>query len=172
MITLGAIVSPAMQIPQLGILLGIMILICALIFQRGLNLAEFKSRKFERISQGKAEVVVKDGVIQLEQMAISKVSRQQLFSALRSQNIYNLGDVGRVYLEACGIFSIYKKKEPSPGLQIYPPSDKSINGFAQDILEDARVCAACGHVKDDTNEDQSCTLCDSKAWMPATISTQ
>ena len=37
MVTLGAIVSPAMQIPQLGILLGIMILVCALIFQRSLN---------------------------------------------------------------------------------------------------------------------------------------
>ena len=42
MVTLGAIVSPAMQIPQLGVLMGILILICALIFQRGLNLTEMK----------------------------------------------------------------------------------------------------------------------------------
>src|SRR5687768_10612354 len=52
MVTLGAIVSPAMQIPQLGVLMGILILICALIFQRGLNLTETKSPAFEKISQG------------------------------------------------------------------------------------------------------------------------
>jgi hypothetical protein len=110
MVTLGAIVSPAMQIPQLGVLMGVMILLCALIFQRGLNSAEFKSQKFEQLSQGTSGMVVKDGVILLEEMAKSKISQQQLFSALRGKDIYNLGQIGRVYFEACGIFSIFKKR--------------------------------------------------------------
>lgn len=76
MVTLGAIVSPAMQIPQLGVLMGVMILLCALIFQRGLNSAEFKSQKFEQLSQGTSGMVVKDEVILLEEMAKSKISQQ------------------------------------------------------------------------------------------------
>ncbi|WP_439558064.1 DUF421 domain-containing protein [Dyadobacter sp.] len=170
MITLGAIVSPAMQIPQLGLLLGIMILVCALIFQRGLNLAEFKSRKFERATQGRAEMVVKNGVIQLEQMGKSKVSRQQLFSALRTKDVLNLGDVGRVYLEACGVFSIYRRDEPQPGLQIFPPNDEAIAGFYQEPVNGATVCSKCGKVIYDASNEQSCKVCGSNDWLPATIS--
>jgi uncharacterized membrane protein YcaP (DUF421 family) len=49
MVTLGAIVAPAMQIPQMGVLQGAMILVCALAFQRGLNLMEFKKAAFEQV---------------------------------------------------------------------------------------------------------------------------
>ncbi|MCF2446696.1 DUF421 domain-containing protein [Dyadobacter sp. CY345] len=169
MVTLGAIVSPAMQIPQLGVLMGIMILICALIFQRGLNLAEFSSRKFERLSQGTTGTLVKNGVIQLKEMSRSKISRQQLFSAIRGKSIYNLGDVGRVYFEACGVFSIYRKDETSPGLQIFPPSDQGINGYLQEIVEGAHACTVCGNVKFNETESQSCNNCEANDWVVATV---
>ncbi|CAG5067819.1 hypothetical protein DYBT9623_00546 [Dyadobacter sp. CECT 9623] len=172
MVTLGAIISPAMQIPQLGILMGMMILVCALIFQRGLNLFEFKSGRFEELSQGTTSLAVKDGIIQLEEMKKAKVSRQQLFAALRNQNIYNLGDVGRVYLEACGIFSVYKNEEPAPGLQIFPPQDQNINSFSQQIVEGSLVCASCGNVVEDTDTSHACQVCDSTTWISATVSIQ
>src|SRR5947208_2521597 len=44
-ITLGAIVSPVMQLPDKGILFGITVLAVALFFQRGLNLLAFKNEK-------------------------------------------------------------------------------------------------------------------------------
>jgi uncharacterized membrane protein YcaP (DUF421 family) len=169
-VTLGAIVSPAMQIPQLGVLMGIMILICALIFQRGLNLLEFKSGRIEEITQGRTSMVVKDGVIQLHEMKHSKISKQQLFSALRGKNVYNLGDVGRVYLEPCGIFSIYKRKEPTAGLPIFPPTDDAINLFAQQMADDTQVCASCGNITTSQNKRGSCKICSANTWMPATIS--
>ena len=167
MVTLGAIVSPAMQIPQLGVMMGVMILICALIFQRGINFVEFKSTRFEKMSQGRSGMVVKDGVILLKEMAKSKISQQQLFSALRGKKIYNLGEIGRVYFEACGIFSIYKRDEPEPGLQIFPPGDKAINGFAQEVVDHARACSVCGNVKYDTNEAESCSNCNATGWILA-----
>ncbi|WP_026631005.1 DUF421 domain-containing protein [Dyadobacter alkalitolerans] len=170
MVTLGAIVSPAMQIPQLGVLMGILILICALIFQRGLNLTETKSPAFEKISQGETQLLVKHGRIQLDQMAVAKVSRQQLFSALRSENVYNLGDTGRVYLEACGIFSIYKTEEPAAGLPIFPPTDDAVNCYAQELVENCRACATCGNVTDSEDEDEACQVCTAKTWISATIS--
>lgn len=170
MVTLGAIVSPAMQIPQLGVLMGIMILICALAFQRGLNHAEFKSSKFENVSQGKTQLLVKEGIIQLKEIEDARVSRQQLFSVLRRKHVYNLGDVGRVYIEACGIFSVYKKQEPSPGLPIFPPSDDAINLYAQELVENRQACATCGYVIDSIEEDHECPVCNAKTWIPATIS--
>ena len=43
MITLGAIVSVPMQIPDRGILMGVVALVCALIFQRGWNRVTVKN---------------------------------------------------------------------------------------------------------------------------------
>ncbi|MCZ4501113.1 MAG: hypothetical protein JWQ74_3670, partial [Marmoricola sp.] len=98
MVTMGAIVAPAMQIPQLGVLLGIMILVCALIFQRTLYHFESKSQKFEEISQGTVSTLVENGIIQLDSMDEAKISKQQLFTALRNKNVFNLGEVSRVYM--------------------------------------------------------------------------
>src|SRR5690606_11400189 len=56
MLTLGAILAVPMQTPERGILQGLLILIVALLLQRGLNLLEFKNPKLEQRSQG--EVVL------------------------------------------------------------------------------------------------------------------
>jgi uncharacterized membrane protein YcaP (DUF421 family) len=170
MITLGAIVSPAMQIPQLGVLQGIMILACALLFQRGINLLEIKSQKFEEISQGKISTLLENGVMQIGNMEEAKISRQQLFSALRSKSILNLGEVSRVYLEACGMFSVYKSEQPVAGLAIFPPSDQNINGYLQKLSHNKQACTSCGNVADASDLDLICSVCGTSNWMPATIS--
>ncbi|KQS27812.1 DUF421 domain-containing protein [Dyadobacter sp. Leaf189] len=170
MVTLGAIVSPAMQIPQLGLLMGVMILVCALVFRRGVSLAEFSSRKFEKISQGTTQMLVKDGIIQIDQLEMAKVSRQQLFAALRDENVFNLGDVGRVYMEAFGCFSIYMNAEPAAGLCIFPPSDTSIECYSQRIVEEHSACINCGNVAPGAQESQTCEACGSDVWIPAAVS--
>jgi uncharacterized membrane protein YcaP (DUF421 family) len=58
--------------------------------------------------------------MQLEEMQRSGMSKQHLFTALRSKEIMNLGKVKRVYFEACGIPSIYQEEKEKPGLQILP----------------------------------------------------
>jgi len=171
MITLGAIVSPGMQMPQTGILLCGLILLCALIFQRGTNLLEYKSAEFERISQGTSSTLVKDGVLQLEEMRKTKVSRQQLFAALRSKNVYNLGEVERVYLEACGMFSIYRKSEPVAGLLLFPPDDPEMNAFGQKAAEGQLVCANCGATPSHQRKAEQCPVCGADQWGEANIST-
>jgi uncharacterized membrane protein YcaP (DUF421 family) len=170
MITLGAIVSPGMQMPQTGILLCTTILICALLFQRGLNLLEYKSERFERITQGKLSILVKNGVMQLDEMRRTKVSRQQLFAALRSQQVYNLGDVARVYLESCGLFSIYQEPERRPGLLLFPPDDALIIGFGQRTLDDDIACANCGFTPEEPNRNVNCRECGADQWGTASIS--
>lgn len=170
MITLGAIVSPGMQMPQTGLLLCAMILVCALVFQRGLNFLEYKSERFEQVSQGTLSILVKNGVMQLDEMHRTKVSRQQLFAALRNNEIHNLGDVDRVYLEACGLISIYRRSEPRAGLPIFPPDDASIAGFQQNGIGNTLVCANCGTVPETPDKNQHCPVCDATQWGSASIS--
>src|SRR5206468_811332 len=99
MLTLGAIVSPAMQIPDKGILMGLLLLLCILIFQRSLTWINFINERIEKLTQGELITLVKDGKLNVEEMKRSRISHQQLFQVLREKSIFNLGDVERVYLE-------------------------------------------------------------------------
>ena len=169
-LTLGAIVSPAMQIPNVGLAQGTLILFLAFVFQRGFNLLEFKSRKLEKLNHGTVALLVKDGVMLLDEMNKNKLSRQQLYAVLRAEGIYNLGKVQRVYLEAFGMFSIYKAKDPKPGLLIFPPDDEEIRTFVKDDKMKIMVCKSCGNTAEDELAGQSCSVCNADEWTAATVS--
>src|SRR4051812_709715 len=95
MLTLGAIVSPAMQLPDRGVFFGVVGLLCALAFQRGINYFEVKDQKVEKLTQGETSLLVKDGTINLEELEKSQVTRQQLFAMLREKKVQNLANVER-----------------------------------------------------------------------------
>ena len=73
MLTLGAIISVPMQMPDRGLLQGLIVLVCAVIFQRGLNYFALKSRTVERITQGTESLLVADGVIAVDRLASMKI---------------------------------------------------------------------------------------------------
>lgn len=168
MLTLGAIVSPAMQIPNVGLLQGILILFLALLFQRGLNWLELRSSKLEVLSHGKVVMLVKNGTLMLHEMHRVKMSRQQLFAVLRNEGIFNLGVVERVYLESFGMFSVYKYEEPRPGLSVLPPKEDLHIPRRKDISQLA--CTSCGHVEESAEEGNKCPVCDASSWLQATVS--
>src|SRR3954469_22392158 len=123
MLTLGAIVSVGMQMPERGIALSMFVLICTLVFQRGLSSWGVRNARVEEITQGKISILLKDGVMDLDEMSRCRISRQQLLAELRSQGLLNLGEVRRVYLEACGLFTTIKMQKPLAGLPAIPPGD-------------------------------------------------
>jgi len=142
MLTLGAIVSVSMQTPNTGVLQGIVILIVALVIYRTINYTGFLSYKVETAIFGTPATLVKDGVLQLGTMTDVRISHQQLFSELRSKDIFQLGKVKRVYLEPGGSFSIILARPGKPGLPIYPPDDPAMldhQGQGSVI-----VCSYCG----------------------------
>ena len=87
MLTLGAIILPIMQLPDRGILQGLVILVCALSFQRGLTWLDFKSKRVEQITQGKESILIVDGVLQLDALAATRLSKQQIYAVLRGEKI-------------------------------------------------------------------------------------
>jgi uncharacterized membrane protein YcaP (DUF421 family) len=168
MLTLGAIVSVAMQIPDRGILLSMLVLLVTLTFHRGLGKLGFKSARIEDLTQGKLSLLVKDGVLQLQEMARCRISRQQLFAQLRGSEIYNLGKVKRVYLEACGVFSIFQTQKAKPGLPVLPPDDQRMFDVQSPVMLIA--CIQCGVVKSKNNERSSnCDSCGCDEWTDAVL---
>lgn len=168
MLTLGAIICVPMQIPDRGVLQGTVVLICAMAFQRGFTLAGFNSRKLENIIQGKESMLVKNGIIQVKALDNANISRQQLFGVLRSQRIYNLGEVERIYLEACGFFSVFRFAEARPGLPITPEKDKSVKAFFASA--NLMVCQSCGKPAETAQPGKEhCGNCNSQQWEPAIL---
>ncbi|TWR30924.1 DUF421 domain-containing protein [Mucilaginibacter pallidiroseus] len=171
MLTLGAIVSVPMQTPDRGVLQGLTLLLCAVGFQRGISYIGFRSHKFENITRGKPNILVNDGLIDLEQMVANRISRQQLFSVLRGQKIFNLGAVERVYLEACDLLSVYPAAKPQYGLPIYPPDDAQDRNGEMTSAEkagDYKACVNCGNVTKE-NQHSPCRICGENSFTHAII---
>ncbi|UYQ95627.1 DUF421 domain-containing protein [Chitinophaga horti] len=171
MITLGAIVSPVMQISQRGLVFGIVALVCALLFQRGLNFWAYKNSKIETLTQGRTHMLVLNGRINLPELQRSRVTRQQLFALLRGEEVYTLGDVERAYMEACGILTIFKMKKPQAGLAVMPPADKSMLGELFRENEQS-ACGNCGHTQPVSQPQEHCPVCTLASWEPTFISKQ
>src|SRR4051812_21240922 len=114
MVMMGAILAVPMQIPDRGIAQGFVALLCTLACLRLINLQAFKSSKFEKFVQGSMVTLVTDGVLNLREMNKIKITKQQVYEVLRSKKIFQLGKVKRLYLEACGEFSVYPEKDEKP----------------------------------------------------------
>jgi uncharacterized membrane protein YcaP (DUF421 family) len=164
MITLGAIVSAPMQVPEKGILQGIVILLCALAFQRGLNFLTVKSKKAETLVLGEACLLVCDGRIDLDQLREEKMSTQQLFAMLRNNHFFNLGQIERAYLEANGSLSVYAFSDERPGLSLLAPSDKRDRETQHSDSADHLSCRNCGNTVSAEESKQPCGNCGANTW--------
>lgn len=169
MLTMGAIMAPGMQIPDRGLLPAILALVCALTFLRGTGLLGFKSSKMEKLIHGTETVLVKDGIIQLDQLAANRLSHQQVFAALRSENVYNLGSVKRLYLEAYGVFSIYENEQSKPGLSVLPPADDEVRNIHKHPEGMPLACTNCGNTVSNRPKPGPCALCQTDKWVKAIL---
>ena len=82
-VTLGAAIGVPLQAPERGMVGAVVILLVAIVYQRGLNFWAFKSRKAELTLQGDVSTIVSDGCLDLPAMRAAVLSRERLFSALR-----------------------------------------------------------------------------------------
>ncbi|WP_139920416.1 DUF421 domain-containing protein [Hymenobacter sp. DG01] len=167
MVTLGAITAVPMQIPNRGLLPAVVLLVVVLFLQRGLNWWALRRRKAELVLQGDVTILAKDGVLQMDKLRAERVSHEQLYAQLRDKKITHLGEVKRVYMEADGLFSIYKRDKPGPGLSVLPGQDEKLLE-AQQKVPDQKACNYCGYLA--TAADHAgghCPNCGHAEWVPA-----
>lgn len=171
MLSLGGIIGVPMQSPDRGVIQGIIVILCALLFQRSISLWGFYNHKIEKWTQGRAKMLVKDGKLNLEVMSKARISHYQLFAKLRGKEIYQLGKVKRVYLEAEGLFSIFEDDKGCCGLSTLPEEDTEVI-HRQESAEGKWACRNCGEVIELKSESAEirlppCPECSLKQWVPA-----
>jgi uncharacterized membrane protein YcaP (DUF421 family) len=166
MLMLGAIVSSAMQIPERGIIEGCFVLVLVLLLQRLVTLWMFKSSRVEDKILSKMYLLIKDGVLQKNDLSKEYITRTQLFGMLRSRNVTNLGGVKRLYMETSGAFTLYKNKNPLPGLSVLPCEDDAVYN-SQSFDKDSQVCNSCGTLYEASHLPSTCFNCGEHEFVPA-----
>jgi uncharacterized membrane protein YcaP (DUF421 family) len=166
MLMFGAVVSGIMQIPDRGVIEGGFVLLLVLGMQRMVTLWTTRSEKFENRLLGEMQLLIKDGVLQLKQLELENISRNQLFAMLRSKNYAHLGEIKRLYMETTGTFSFFKMKEPRPGLSLFPYEDKALyEGSATEA--GTKVCDQCGRLYDAGSVPTECGNCHGRHFIDA-----
>jgi len=164
-VSLAAAVGIPLMNPDRGLLPGFVIAVAIVMLHLIIARVSARNEKFEEISQDKISVLVKDGVMDLDTMKRTRISRERVFAQLRFMQKNNLGTIERFYLEANGLFSVVELQEPQPGLSIIPEYDYEFvqrNNTTTEFL----VCHNCGFLSKEpnTSHDQVCPVCNAKDW--------
>lgn len=168
-LTLGAIIAGPLQIPNVGLLPSVVVLVAVLGMHRLSNWLAFKYRPVELVQQGDLALLVRDGCLELATMQKHALSQEQLFGLLRNESIAQLGELRRVYLEANGRLSYYKLPTPQPGLSTLPRADAPPPA-ATGPAHGQQVCGTCGLVASATDHAGThCRRCHADNWLPATV---
>jgi len=164
MVTLGAAIGIPMEVADRGLLPALVVLLVAIVYQRGIGVLSFKRRSVEMLTQGDMITILGDGLMDLGAMRKTGVSRERLYAALRGEKIVHLGEVERVYMETSGSFSVYRRSQPIPGLQIVPRTHPNVRE-EQALL----ACESCGNVQrreevEGAGNRSACPRCQQRDW--------
>ena len=166
--SLAAAVGVPLMNPDRGLLPAVVIAMVILFYQLLIARRAAKDKKFESLTQGSYNMLIKDGVLNVDAMTLTRISRERVFAQLRSASISHLGMVRRLYFEAGGGFSLLKAGEPKPGLSVLPGWDKQLNAYLN-VPVNIEVCRNCGCPKPSGTggENPSCGNCKSDEWGEA-----
>ena len=172
MVALASAIGVPMLSADRGILPAYIIAFVIIVITRLIARKSFKDQHFEEVTQGDVDCLVVDAVMNYDIMKRVRISRERLFSQMRSENINQLGLVQRVYMEANGAFTIVRNEQPKPGLMTLPKWDKN---FISRKLEktDITICENCGQENlansAGLNGSSECGNCGKNEWTKAVI---
>lgn len=174
-ISLGSAVGDPMFYPDVPLLHGFTVITGIVILQRVLEDLTNRFPSLEKRVEGKTRVLVKEGVLQLDRMAHERISHLELYSALRSKEVLQLGEVYRAYFEPSGDISVFKqeKGQERPGLPIYPDDDPDAPQGHRTGTTVAQAgvmaCTTCGTVQEvaPSKPLPACPTCAGESWTSA-----
>ena len=169
LVSLAAANGVAILAPDRGLLPVVIIALIIIGFQKFIAWRTQNNPLAEQRIMGDVDVLVKDGVLQLACMQHCRMSQEQVFAQFRFEQIANLGQVKRAYLEANGAFTLLKTEDKKPGLSILPKWDKEFRD-AQETASGTYACCNCGNTVTDQKQTQApCNVCQETQWSEAVL---
>jgi uncharacterized membrane protein YcaP (DUF421 family) len=166
--SLAAAVGIPLMNPDKGILPAVIIAGVIIVYQIMVAKRAARDKSFESLTQDRLDILVEDGVLQLESMLHTRISRERVFAQFRNEGITHLGKVKRLYFEAGGGFSLLEAADPIPGLSVIPEWDTDMEKDMHIQLLN-EVCYDCGNLesKADVSGRKCCTNCGNSHWVKA-----
>jgi uncharacterized membrane protein YcaP (DUF421 family) len=165
LVSLAAAIGVPILSPDRGLLPAIVIAVVVVTINRITAQWSAKNQKVESLTQGNLDTLVKDAVMNVDAMTKTRISKERLLAQLRSENVKQMGEVKRLFMEADGTFTMIKEKNPMPGLPVIPETD--IEFLRQLKPNGVLVCHYCGNQNQTGRHDISCTNCKSTDWVRA-----
>jgi uncharacterized membrane protein YcaP (DUF421 family) len=169
LVSLAAAVRIPMQDPERGLIPAFIIGIVVVAVIRSINVISVSNEKIERQTQGTYDVLVSDGVLNTKEMMHNGISKQHVFSEIRSKGIDNLGKVKRLYMETSGSFTLIIREKPLNGLSILPEWDTEFRK-EQKFSNEISACKECGYTIS-AKSLLKCPNCSSDSWEKAAQNT-
>lgn len=127
-----------------------------------------KSKKMERLVEGKPVCLVEDGRFAIDNFKKENLGQDEFFAELRLKGISHLGQVENAIIETNGGISVffYEDKDIKYGLPILPGSldyqTKKINKAGR------YACVFCGNTeKIEPVSHYTCSVCKKDKWVEA-----
>ena len=167
-VSLAAAVGIPLMNPDRGILPPVVITVVIIFFTNLISRRTSRSESFESLTQDDLDLLVQDGVLNLSTMEKTRITKERIFSQLRSLGIFHLGMVNRLYIEANGMFSLVKHNKPNVGLSVLPAIDPAFIKRKLNETDDF-VCCHCGTLAKTliSTMRTKCPNCKSVEWTPA-----
>lgn len=176
-IALGSAVGDPMFYPQVPLLHGMVVITVIVGLDKLLEELVKNYESVETYVEGSPSMLVKDGYLAGDQYGPKGIlAREELFAVLRGNDVEQLGQVKRAYMEQTGKLSVflYDRPDVKPGLPIIPPWD--IGELPTFEVEEAVVdpgpyaCWTCGYTKAYEADEifTYCPNCEHGKWTRAT----
>jgi len=171
-IALGSAVGDPMFYPNVPILHAIAAITCIVLFTRILVRQTMRSRKLRNFVSAEPSRLIVDGVLQLRQIHAERLSPSEVFEALRTSGVRQLGQVERCYLEPSGRMSVfqYPPEQAPDGIPVTPSTGSSgppTFEMGEAAPKGRFGCTQCGTALDFQANDlyPPCPNCGGECWV-------
>ncbi|GAB4029529.1 DUF421 domain-containing protein [Spirosoma jeollabukense] len=165
LVSMAAAVGVPLLDAHRGLLAAVVIALVIVGVQRLIARLIQDNPRLEAITQDTPSILVENGVLQLDAMRETLVTRERLLAQLRSNSMEHLGQVKRLIIEPNGNFTLIEAQTPQPGLPVIPGWDTRFKPQKSHV-SDQLVCRQCGTAKATaTNQADSCPHCGDRHWV-------
>lgn len=167
-IGLGSAAGDPMFYKDVGILPALIVFTMVIGLYSLVTYSIGKSKKFEKLFEGKSVCLIQDGVFAIENFNKEILGIDEFFAELRGQGVSQLGQIEKAIEESSGSISIffYRDEEVKFGLPIMP--DSLLGSHRRIAHTDTYACIFCGYTQEITPvTKQSCPACRKSEWIKA-----
>ena len=143
-ILISNIATLPLEDTSIPLILGILPILTLVCFEALMSWVTLKSLRMRRIISGRPKIVVRDGQIEQATMQDLRLSVDDLMTALRQQQVFDISQVQFAVMETTGTISVYLKAECQP----LTPADITLKKTAQNppvaVIQDGNTAYLCG----------------------------